>query len=426
MIKKPVVIAAVQEDGPASQFIAEMARGTTTKKPRRFEPAEDGYVGKICYGVGAEVDVELRLVERPTDTHGADFVVVSGDGLGRGFFAMTPNKLATYRLPGYYSPNGSRLLAINANGTNKGRMDNVIRQAVNHLAAETTRMGMFRPDFLSFPRMSPDEVGTDREHFLTVSDWVHEGCPVNVVSACCLNADESRRGIVDEFAPEITGLLCRTARAAFDALPVQDWYIYTFGESDFEWLGDLGIAKVLLPYMWTAPHDQVRRDMKQNFDLTCALGEQLNDVLPFPVRVGHLSDDATGVDIEWLVEASHERARQMLPVLMKNPPLIFKQLNGPEDVFARVQQEAFLYLWDTVRWGQIPGVERPRVFTAGLEVHGGYWAAGELFRGPRDEFLPLSWFPQCVRQHWGPWVLRNKQLAGDRRRLSAMLTAMGY
>jgi len=421
------VIAAVQEDGPASQFVREMARGTTTHKPRRFEPIEDGYAGTISYGEGnASVDVVLRLVARPADAHGADFVVVSGDGLGRGFFAMTPHKLATYRLPSYYSPNGSRLLALNTNNTNKGRMDNVIRQAVNHLAAEATRKGMFRPDFLSFPKMSPDEEGTDREHFRTVSGWVNDGHSVKVISACCLHADESRRSIVPEFAPEVTNLLCRTAKAAFAALPVTEWYIYTFGEQDFEWLGDLGIAKVLLPYMWEADHDVVRRDMAQNYALTERLGEQLDNTLPFPVRVGHLSDDTTGVDIEWLVEASHERARQMLPTLLANPPKIFAQLNGPDDVFARVQQEAFLYLWDTVRWGQVPGIERPRVFTAGLEVHGGYWAAGELFRGPRGEFLPLSWFPQCVRQHWGPWVLRNKQRVGELHRLSATLSAMGY
>lgn len=423
---KPVVIAAYAGDEHAAGAIRAIASGSTMRKPRSFQAAEDGFVGDIHYGDGAAVDVELRICEQPYQTHGADFVVVTAEHTGKGYFTSSPHKLHGLRFPSYYSANGSRVLALYGDRANESRMHNVIRQAANHLAAEATRMGMFRPDFLSFPKMSPDESGTDRKHFRTVSDWVHEGHPVSVVSACCLHADESRRGIVSGFAPEITSLLTRTAKAAFAALPVQDWYIYTFGEADFEWLGDLGIAKVLLPYMWTAPHDQVRRDMAKNFCLTEQLGEQLDNVLPFSVRVGHLSDDATGVDIPWLVESSHERARQMLPVLLKNPPKIFEQLNGPEDVFARVQQEAFLYLWDTVRWGQVPGQERPRVFTAGLEVHGGYWAAGELFRGPRGEFLPLSWFPQAVRQHWGPWVLGNKQLQGERRRLSATLSAMGY
>ena len=427
--KRPVVvIAAYAADEHAAGVIHQIASGSTMRKPRRFESAEGGFTGSIQYSDGAaQVDVELRLATTPAGTRGADIVVVTAEHIGRGYFTSSPNKLHAVRMPDYYSanPNGSRVLALYGDRANESRMSNIIRQAANHLAAEATRRGMFRPDFLSFPRMNGDE-GAERQHFQTVSGWINDGHSVSVVSACCLHADESRQSIVSGFAPEITSLLCRTARAAFAALPVSGWYVYTFGERDFEWLGDLGIAKVLLPYMWTAPHDQVRRDMAKNFELTEQLGEQLDNTLPFSVRVGHLSDDATGVDIPWLVEASHERARQMLPVLMANPPKIFAQLHSPEEVFARVQQETFLYLWDTCRWGQVPGQQRPRVFTVGLEVHGGYWAAGNLFRGPRGEFLPLSWLPLCVWQPWGPWIMKNKQLAGERRRLAATLSAMGF
>jgi hypothetical protein len=116
----------------------------------------------------------------------------------------------------------------------------------------------------------------------------------------------------------------------------------------------------------------------------------------------------------------------MLPGLMAHPPAIFSQMQSPEDIFNRVQQEAFLYLLDTIKWGQLTEEKRSRVLCVGLEVHGGYWAHGNLFEGPKGEFLPLAWLPQAVRQHWGDWVTKNRTLSKERKRLSNMLSYFGY
>lgn len=248
-----------------------------------------------------------------------------------------------------------------------------------------------------------------------------------MISACCLNADEARTGIVDSLSPEIVNLLARCAQAAFERLPrIQQWRITTFGPDDYNWLEEIGISKVLLPYMWDAPRSKVREDMEKNFALTGEMVSVLASLLPFPVTLAQLSDLNDSLDIPWLVSESRERANLMLPSLEREPPLIFRQLKTRQERFDRVQQEAFLYLLDTIRFGQLHGENRPAILYVGLEVHGGYWAHGNLFQGPRGEFLPLAWLPQCVRQHWGGWVLKNPQLNKERKQLSALLARLGH
>lgn len=420
---KALTVAAVKNDGLACRVVEELAEGrfarTMSVRPRYLEKVGDGvWSGEIRYGPERMHSVEVKavIVDRQADLRGVDWVVVSNNSC-QGYFAVSPKRLAN-AMPRWFSPNGCRVIALSG-GYGESRLESVVRQAANHLAAELTRKGLFRPDFLSFPE------GTDGIHFDQVRDWVEKGEQIQVVSGVCLNADESRHGIVDDFADEIIDLLIRTSKAALEPLPVSRWYIYTFGPDDFEWLGDLGIAKVLLPYMWDAPKAKVIDDMKQNTELVRRLGERLDEALPFTVEVGQLSDRSEAVDIDWLVEASWQRAEIMLPVLEENPPAIFDQLDRQGRI-DRVQQEAFLYLLDTVRWGQLPGEHRPPTLYVGLEVHGGYWVHGNLCRGPNGEFLPLAWLPGCVRQHWGKWVLQNRQLESERKRLSAILSCCGY
>lgn len=144
-------------------------------------------------------------------------------------------------------------------------------------------------------------------------------------------------------SPEIIDLLCACVKAAFAGFPdIKDWHIATFGPRDFDWLGDLGISKVLLPYMWNKPKQDVLPDMEQNYALVKALGEKLSEQLSFSVTVGNLSDNAQDIDIPKFVERAYERAEIMLPVLMASPPLIFKQLRTQAEIISRVQQEAFL------------------------------------------------------------------------------------
>lgn len=413
-------------------FIGEngiRADNNSDRRPRLFREHNNGapgWLGSISYGEEHRhsIAVDVRLVDAPPERlPAADWRVVSSGPNAhnmQGWFTTASHRIARILGDEVSTDRGSRYLVLNSMQSPRSQ-GSLERNAANHLGMEITNQGIFRPDVLAFPH------GIGSRHFQVTSAWLENQQPINLISGCCLHADESRTGIVEALCPEITNLFMRTAQAAFAKFDgIHEWYIYTFGEQDLEFLGELGITKVLLPYMWDAPRDKVRRDLAHNYAMTVALGEELNRRLPFSVVVGQLSDRTEKVDIPWLVQASQERARLMLPRLEANPPLIFKQLPTREDRFYRVQQEAFLYLLDTIRFGQCPGEERPATLYVGLEVHGGYWEHGDLFNGPRGEFLPLCWFPQCVRQHWGPWVLRNPNLAKERQRLDATVKHLGF
>ena len=111
--------------------------------------------------------------------------------------------------------------------------------------------------------------------------------------------------------------------------------------------------------------------------------------------------------------------------IQRNPPAIFKLLASDEERFARVQQEALLYLIDTIRLGQVKDEDRPAVLYVGLEVHGGYWAHGNLFYGPNGEFLPQCWLPKAARQHYVSWNT-SSALERERARLESLLRHHGH
>ena len=415
---KKVKIVAVKDD-VIEDVLSFFVRDGSSRRPRLFSGRDGAWEGEIHYGENHQysVPVSVMTVEQSAaNLTQADWFLISVDKFSR-HFSTSPKRVANVRLK---LPKGKVMAIRGKDNHGFTPSTNTLRSAANHLGAEITGTSVFRPEFLAFPS------GEESRHFQTVAGWVKDEKKVKIVSGCCLNANESRRGIVENLNPDIVNLLARTAGAAFDQMPISDWYIYTFGPKDFDWLGDLGIQKVLLPYMWDAPKAQVLKDMELNYALVMSLGQTIQAKVNFPVIVGQLSDYTAKVDLEWLVEASRERARKMLPGLMSEPPIIFTQLKSEQEVFDRVQQEAFLYLLDTVRWGQISGEDRIPVLCAGLEVHGGYWAHGNLFNGPNGEFLPLSWLPQAVRQHWGDWAAKNQHLAKERLRLDRMLNYFGY
>ncbi len=388
--------------------------------------------GEIQYGrdFHFSVPVVAKIVGSTNEIPDGAFVFFSSrSGRARQFTSVKKNMM------GATIPQFSRTRAVNVNlfalfpDNSKiiGAGDhianaraNLRKNAANHLAAMLTSAHVFRPDFLEFPG------GDEAEHFTTVGQWVIDERPVMLLSACCLNADEPRTGIVNSLTPAIIEPLVRTALAAFRNFPhISEWVLTTFGPDDYAWLGELNIQKVLLPYMWDAPLEKVRADMLKNFQLVQKLAAILGRYLPFPVRAIQLASDTHGIDVAWLVAESRRRAEQMMPALLADPPKIFAQLPNMEAKIARIQQEALLYLLDTLRFGQRPGEQRPAVLNCGVEVHGQYWMTGDLFRGPQGEFLPLAWFPQCVRQHWGDWMLKNKQLTSERDKLVALLNQTG-
>lgn len=419
---KKVIVAFIGQNLAEQTCQSFVHAGTNSlRRPRSFEESNNGWLGQISFGEDHQYSVPVEVISAANSKEApkADWYVIGGSGRKRHHFVLSQKSLASIGHC-FDLPAGRILLLIEEGKTDSKYLKRVADNAASQLAAEITAGSAFRPAFLDFPR------GEESRHFQMVHEWVKSDTPIKLVSGCCLNADASRRGIVGSLSTDITALLARTVQAAFDQLPIHDWYIYTFGPKDHEWLGDLGIQKVLLPYMWNAPTTDVRDDLHKNYELTKNLGEIIQAKVNFPVVVGQLSDYTSQVDIAWLIEASRERAKEMLPKLMARPPAIFSQLQSPRDVLDRVQQEAFLYLLYTTRWGQLENTDRAAVLYAGLEVHGGYWANGNLFSGPRGDFLPLAWFPQCVRQHWGHWTLANRSLAAQRQRLSSQLAFFGY
>lgn len=408
-----------------------------TRRPREFvkfsvppDGCSEAWEGTVTYrGLNGTVEVPVRVAITPDGTR-PEFIgsfasvvwyAVGMGGFGkRGCFLLSASRVANHVTAGMTS----RCLVLR-NAWSRGapaefRRSMVATRAAKQLAAQITSDNVSRPEVLSFPKKP------EGRHFAMASQWVAEERPMAIVSTCCLHAASDRRKIVDSFDPEVVNLLVRTAQAAFAPMPnIRRWTIATFGPKDYGWLTNLNIKKVLLPYMWNAPESVVRQDLERNFLLTAEVVDRLNASLPFPVTLHQLSDGLESIDIQSIVAAADARARVMLPSLLRNPPLIFRQLPTEDDKLARLQQEALLYLIDTMRYGQVEEGREPVVYV-GLEVHGGYWQYGNLFVGPNGEFLPLAWFPQSVRQHWGQWTTSNGQLVRERRKLGSMLTQFGF
>lgn len=458
--QQPVVIVAHANDKLAREIIHQLVtdgRGNT-RRPRRFEEVgtPNGrihYQGQVDlhlkngageYVLHRQVPVEAIITPHPETETRRDIVIRGAErSLGGRRYATSPRYLAHAR---YAVPlrqdlvrESQTVLVFPQDKTE--RHATMKRTVANAIAAHVTDQLSWDSAFLSFPG------GFEGRDWQTVNAWVNQDRPIELVTACCLNATKDRHRIVDQFAPEITSLLVRCARAAFSRLSprVTEWSVSTFGPGDLEWLGELGMTRVLLPYMWDAPAEIVRGDMQQNYDLMQGLVNQLDAALPFPVRLTELNAMSGAVDMARLIEASAERSVKMMAVLSQDPPLIFKTIEADlrrrnpglpdsefrqlvaQEQYTRVRQEAFLYLLDTLRHGtpDTLGPDDPVSLCVGLEVHGGYIATGQL-NEVDGKYLPVAWLPGCVRQHWGPWVLENGALKKERAQLAARLSAIGY
>lgn len=402
----------------ADEVLQSFLLDGSSRRPRLFQATSEGsWQGEIRYGQDGALTVPIEILRVPNGSKADWCVSASSPGIvertvrGKHHFTLSPWKIASTN--GYCSRRhliGFRMIP-----------NMTTRNAANELSAAITRQNIDEGGFLAFPG------GDKGEHRRYFESWVRSQTPIRLISACCLHANEDRRGIANELDPTLTGLLARVARASLSKLPqVTDWRITTFGPGDYDWLGELGITKVLLPYMWDAPRQKVVADLEHNLAMTEELTRQLDEVLPFPVSCEQMHQGATRIDMDFLVRSSQDRARQMMPKLQAAPPAIFRELKTPEEQFARVQQEAFLYLYDTIRHGQVSIEKRTATLYVGLEVHGGYWQHGDLFVGPDGEFLPLVWLPQAVRQHWAPWATRNHTLNRERERIQRVLAYYEY
>ena len=449
-----VVVLAHAGDETAvqvAQALATNGRGRD-RRPRWFMDAQVNgathYSGTIERRSGADVlsrtSVEVIVTSQPEAYPQRDFLLRGLAPVGSRRYCPDAVSLSSPRFTVPVSANatiGCQQFGVFDRPIDNGRQY-TIDNAANALAALITDQSAWNNRFLSFAG------GFASRDWQTVRGWVDEGRLIRLVSACCLNATADRTGIVDRLAPEITDLLVRCARAATSQLShqIEGWTISTFGPDDYDWLGNLGISKVLLPYMWDAPEAKVRSDLTRNYELIDDLARQLQTKLPFPVRAVQIGQSHADLDLASVIEAGKQRAEMMLPGLLANPPLIFRtieqdlrrrhpNLSGQlwyealeQEWRARIEQEALLYLIDTARYGSpadlAPG--EPVNVCLGLEVHGGYIKQGNLNCGADGLFLPVAWLPGCVRQHFGAWVLSNNALARERRRLNAQLNVAGH
>ncbi|HEY1074096.1 MAG TPA: hypothetical protein VGE59_00130 [Patescibacteria group bacterium] len=457
---KPIRIGVRTQDGLALATVESLLTGAPPRqdgsdggprRPRIFEKInETTWRGEIHYGEG-QYRVPVEVIIAPNGSYPtADWYVLSAGHIpcarqftmhpratrflsdippGKHLVLSQQTHRGTYRdlddpekadtVPTPKVHKGQ--VASKAGRTLRQHFERLARNAANLLAAELTSQNVWRPYVLSFP------YGDGARHFRTVAGWIQQETPLHLMSGICLHATECRSQIVQRLNERVIELLCRTAKCAFDPFPsIQGWTLSTFGPEDYEWLGDLGLSKVLLPYMWDAPRGKVVADLKQNMALTQQVAQRLNGALRFPVTTAPLSSELGDIDLEWLTQAAEERAHVMLEAFGDSKPEIFK-LMSPADQIARLRMEAFLYLLDTCRFGQVAGENRPAHLYIGLEVHGGYWQKGNLSEGPKGEYLPLAWFNKCVGQHWGEWVLaRNSTRQKEMMRLGTMLQHLGY
>ncbi|MBI4022716.1 hypothetical protein HY375_00950 [Candidatus Berkelbacteria bacterium] len=446
--------ARVIHINPNDRVAADVAKvfalhGAGLRRVRRFVPAQTNGVlewrGHIEHrakdGTVPSVYVPVRLVfgDRRDVQGDVDWTISSAGAYGKRCFTTSLRNLtgvSSLRLAGDIA-DSSRKLLVFVPGTGNGHMSlsNRITNAANHLAAELTSEHVVDTGFLTFPG------GLEGDHYHAFSQWVQGGRKIKLVSGICLNADERRGGIVEELSEEIVDTLVRVAQATFGKLPISEWELSTFGPDDVDWLrgvkvetaeGYEGMGNVLLPYQWDQPAEVVRKDLALNFRLTEGVARKLSAVLPFPVTCKQIHEGAEVVDLPGILEFAREKG-QMMRVHMEAEgvqPKVFEQIPTEEGRTARLQQEVLLYMLDVERYGHRPergsSPDEPAVLYVKLEVHGGYWMWGNLFYGPHGQFLPQGILPECVTQHWGPWVLKNRALTEHRRRVKAALSMAGY
>ncbi len=451
--RERVTVVAHPDDAIAMEVIDQLLNGgmSMTRRPREFDLVSANgatrYSGQINRLSGEEhlstTPVDVILTDHPAQLTERDIIVRGHRPFGNRAFC--PNA-ARLRNPQYLVEQpeglltGSQTFAV-FEPADPRRLTQLRYNAANTLGAMITDKRGWDNHLISFPG------GVQATSWQRVNRWVDEGRPIELVSACCLNATESRTGIVDHLSSEIVNLLVRCAAASVNRLTphISGGTSSAFGPNDYDWLGELGISKVLLPYMWDGEESVVRNDLRLNFELTRGLVERLSERLPFPVRLVELSEGSREINLVKIVATSYQRARTMMPGMLKSPPRIFQtieadlrrrepQLSGlalherlGEEHFARVQQEVFLYLIDTERYGTTDQMDQDETgyLYLGLEVHGGYIAQGKL-NEHEGRLLPLAWLPECVRQHWADWVLRNRHLQVQRARLDRQLRAIGY
>lgn len=221
---------------------------------------------------------------------------------------------------------------------------------------------------------------------------------ISFVSACCFHATEERDGLVDSLSPVAIDLIVETAKASIDPNQIGEWTFYTFGPGDPEFIEEMGLSDILLPFMHGLSDDEMRDTFLKQFELTSSLTERL-DRIGYVTKVVPLSGLAKGLSqdaIESVFVESEKRGRLMAGNFKMGvkPPKIFEYLS-PVEQEKRSAKEAFIYLLLTA-------AHEESVYL-GLEVHGGYWNAGNLNR-LNGNLFPLCWPQPALNQHWGRWA----------------------
>lgn len=430
--QKAVWVVAPAEDPLARSAIHQLVTTPgSSRRCRMFEAVSGGAYEESWLGRVIPIDqgqnvplaeqavpVRVSLVHNIGQVTGYDYLLLGAKQTRRkgSLFALANASIAhcetTVSVNGASA--GSRRIILMPQCIS-GRDQRRDLQVAHQLSALIVRQRQFNPWTLRFPKDPSDY------HRAALDHWVTADVPLTAVSAACLNATADRRGIVDSFNEDAVNLLVAAAQATFVQMPTtQGWHISTFGPGDLAFLQDLGIQRVLLPYMISQLADgaagatQVRHDMERNYALMAGLVERLDAALPFPVSLHEIKDGAAELEIGELISQAERRAEEMMPYLIQHPPKIFASLPRAEWP-VRVRQEAFLYLLDSLRYAGRAGH-----WQLAIEVHGGYLVSGNLHTLEDGRRWPLAFFPDAVRQHWGEWTHRGHMLQ-ERTRLSRIL-----
>lgn len=430
---RPIWVVAPANDPLAAAVVQHLVSTPGSSRRRRvFTPVPGGAYEKAWVGQVIPMDqdrnvpmteqavsVRVSLLQNIEQATGYDYLLLGATKAQRAgsMFAMAKNRLA--RAETIVSVNGNsvgsqRIVLMPQEKDGKELARNV--QVAHVLSALIMRQRQFNPWTLRFPSDPIDY------HRAALDRWVTKGVPTTAVSAACLNATSDRRGIVGSLNANAVSLLVAAAQATFAQMPATEgWHISTFGPGDLAFLQDLGIQRVLLPYMISRLEDgeagvaHVRRDMERNYTLMEGLIGRLDDALPFPVMLHEIKDGAAELEIGELIRQAERRAELMMPYLIEHPPKIFATLPR-EEWPIRVRQEAFLYLLDSLRYAGREGF-----WQLAIEVHGGYLVSGNLHMLEDGRRWPLGFFPDAVRQHWGDWTHTGNMLH-ERTRMSRLLS----
>jgi len=238
------------------------------------------------------------------------------------------------------------------------------------------------------------------ENLMEVAKVFNKRSMVEIITALCLHCTENRDRIIveEELSFRIINLLRETIQRTFQR--VSGWTIYTFHPDDVDFLAEEDLLEIVLPSIISKGCSFSKKEIERHWRMTakivkCVSVDIKTNLLPLQVLYNDSLPQAK--------KEAERREKLMYEKLEKNPPAIFQFLSSEREKKERIRKEAIVYLCLTRKYGG-------QGIYLGLEVHGGYWRAGNLWKW-EDRFFPLLWAHPAITQHWGKWAEKYKPLS---------------